>query len=577
MSIWTSLLQTGQKLSVLPSSVLGYEFPPLHHDTKMCNAICELDVKGDLLGFRKLKDPVKVIIPVTLYSMKRAGTDAASAPNPLNDKAEYVGNEEYVQLLSAWAEYAAQHLLPGGIELAAVLTYVSTGKFQVEAAQAGISRNSLVCFKVNDVESWKSEELFRSWTTFYSQAIENDPNIRKGLCMITGMEDVLVLKAPKAILQQHPNGKLISCNDKKGFTYRGVMNDPDEVMSIGIKASHYVHQGLKYVFGHGAVGIGRNDWLCVWSPSNPTEICTRELVFGNPDNESNGEATRVDLNKSLYGSKLLNLQHSDTIVTAVIGGATDGRLCVKHFEESQHSQFVSRLNQWHAAFSWELRNSETKAYEPYYPCVFSLVAAAFGRPDEDGKLTVDESMRALWVNRLLDAETKGRPIPQSIVDALVKRANNTANYTDWIIPITLAAMRKQYYDKTGIILPTTDQKEFQKDRSYLYGRLLAVYEKAEQDYLNLHQDKRIPQAKRYQRAFVRNPAKYTQFLSQSYSTVWSKGLYKNQEKRYATAITAIKKALGKENNSPLNPNYLFGYYSERKRQYTKQFKGDIAL
>lgn len=26
-----------------------------------------------------------------------------------------------------------------------------------------------------------------------------------------------------------------------------------------------------------------------------------------------------------------------------------------------------------------------------------------------------------------------------------------------------------------------------------------------------------------------------------------------------------------------HPNYLFGHYSERKRQYTKQFKGDIAL
>lgn len=573
MSIWTSLLKTGKSLGSMPAAELGYEFPPLHHDAKMCSVICSLDKDGNFLQFEKRKAPEKAIIPVTLYSMKRAGLDASDFPNPLNDKAEYIGSENYVQLLSDWADYAIQHRNHGSDLLAAVLAFVRQGTFLDLASESGVNRSSFVCFKVNQVESWKSDDLFRSWIDFYCREVENDQNIRKGLCMITGENDALVLKAPKAIIQQHPNGKLISCNDRKGFTYRGVMNEADEVMSIGVKASHFVHQGLKYIFSHGAVEIGNNDWLCVWSPEHPTVTYASEFLYGNSDTANRPEITKDDWNKSIYGSKILSLDPNETIVTAVIGGATDGRLSVKHFEESTCSQFVDRINRWHAALSWEIWDRERRERIPYYPCAFAIVSAAYGHPDEDGKTIIDESLRAMWINRLLNAVTKDLPIPQPIVDALINRAHNAAIYPDWTLLIALAALRKQYYDKTGVILATTNQKEFRNDRSYLYGRLLAIYDKAEQDYLDLQQDSRTTQAKQLQPGFVKNPAKYERLLAGRFKTVWSKKLYKKQLNRYRTAIAAIKAEIAEVSDDPLETTYLFGYYSERRNQYTKQNEG----
>lgn len=574
MSFWTSLLQTGRNLAAIPAAELNYEYPPLHHDAKMCSVICEIDRSGSYITFKKLKTPEKAIIPVTLYSMKRAGLDAADFTNPLNEKAEYIGSENYVQLLSAWSGYATDNKLPGSNDLAAVLSFVGDGSFQRLAKDAGINRGALVCFKIGEKESWKSEDLFRSWISFYGQEIENDPNIKKGLCMITGNEDVLVLKAPKAILQQHPNGKLISCNDHKGFTYRGILGDPEEAVSIGIEGCHNTHQGLKYVFSHGAVEIGNNDWLCVWSPAHPTMTCANELVYGQRAAEQKSEVTREEWNKSLYGSKTIQLDSTETVVTAIIGGATDGRLAVKYFEESNCSRFVERLNKWHEALSWELWNSEVKDNVPYYPCAHAIIAAAFGRPSANGKLEADDAIRSLWLNRLLAAETKDLPIPQAIVDALVKRASNAAVHSEFPLPITLAVLRKQYYDKTGIILSISDQEELQKDRSYLYGRLLAIYEKAEQDYLGLQRENRITQAKRLQYSYVNSPATYERVLARSYNTIWAKRLSKKRTKKYTTEIAAVKNALKGNKGGPLNAQYLFGYYSERKHQYTKQTKGD---
>lgn len=565
MSFWSCLFQTGCALSALPTAELGYEFPPLHHDVKMCSIICSLDDVGAFIGFEKLKAPEKAIIPVTLYSMKRAGLDSADFPNPLSEKAEYMGSDNYIVLLSAWHAHAAAKHSPTAEILAAVLSFVESGSFQERAKDAGINGGALVCFRVGATETWKDDALFRSWIDFYGQEIKRDPNVRKGLCMITGREDVLVLKAPKAILPLHPNGKLISNNDMKGFTFRGLLTDQNEAVSIGVEGSHNAHQALKYIFSHGAVEIGNNDWLCVWCPSKPVNFYANEIVYGQKT-----EPTRDDWKKSFFGSKLIELSGNETIATAIIGGATDGRLSVKYFEESTCSKFVDRMNAWHKALSWELWNNETKENVPYYPSAYAIIAAAFGRPCDSGWLEPDESMKSLWLNRLLMAETKGLPIPRPIVDALVKRANNAIVYNGIPVPIALAALRKQYYDKTGVLLELRDQAEFQNDRCYLYGRLLAIYEKAEQDYLDLQRENRETQAKRFQYSYVNNPQLYEEMFARSLKTIWANKLSKRRVKKYAAEIASIKKKMKGRDMSPLDYKYLFGYYSERCRQYEKQ-------
>ena len=103
------------------------------------------------------------------------------------------------------------------------------------------------------------------------------------------------------------------------------------------------------------------------------------------------------------------------------------------------------------------------------------------------------------------------------------------------------------------------------DRSYLFGRLLAVLEKVER--LTYDRDeKREPNAIRLQSAYVNHPMQTWKILTDQLNPDLQK-LHPEARKKYKDMITDIVTALEEKDEQQLNrgleETYLIGYYLQR--------------
>ena len=112
-----------------------------------------------------------------------------------------------------------------------------------------------------------------------------------------------------------------------------------------------------------------------------------------------------------------------------------------------------------------------------------------------------------------------------------------------------------------------------QDRSYQFGRLLAVMEKVERDTYTDNEN-REPNAIRQMSVFCRRPmyvaANLEKQLEQPYLPrlrLGSRVFYKNM---IGQIMEEIDKFPENQRNRPLEPSYLMGYYLQRSALYQKK-------
>ena len=116
-----------------------------------------------------------------------------------------------------------------------------------------------------------------------------------------------------------------------------------------------------------------------------------------------------------------------------------------------------------------------------------------------------------------------------------------------------------------------------KDRSYQFGRLLAVFEKAEADTYQKDED-RETNAIRMQAVFVRTPLHVAMSVEQQLEKAYfprlspgSRGFYK---KLIGEIMEQIHEFSEEEWNRPLGDSYLMGYYLQRNELYKSRKDND---
>ena len=117
-----------------------------------------------------------------------------------------------------------------------------------------------------------------------------------------------------------------------------------------------------------------------------------------------------------------------------------------------------------------------------------------------------------------------------------------------------------------------------KDRSYQFGRLLAVMEKVERDTYGSGEN-REPNAIRLQSVFCQRPmdtaANLEKQLERAYFPRLNPGTriwYKNMMGQIMEMISACP---NEELNRPLENTYLLGYYLQRSALYTKNHENKM--
>lgn len=116
-----------------------------------------------------------------------------------------------------------------------------------------------------------------------------------------------------------------------------------------------------------------------------------------------------------------------------------------------------------------------------------------------------------------------------------------------------------------------------QDRSYQFGRLLAVLEKIERDTFD-EDEKREPNAIRLMTAFIQRPSQTAAQLMPHLKTAYYpqlKGWGRvNFDRILGQIIEMLSSFPENEQNRPLRESYLMGYYLQKNEMYKSKSEKD---
>lgn len=544
---------------------------PISHIMARPQIIITLDQSGNFAAAQVLdKNTPKIIIPATEESAGRT-VKAAELPHPLCDYLRYllpqnqVEYQHYISQLSTWAN--SSHTHP---KLHAVLNYVQGGTILENLRQAGIDSEEkvMVCWVVNGLGEtlngpcWTDRTLMNAFIDYYHEKRTDTP---PALCMISGELEMPAGQHPKGIVPISGNAKLISANDSSGFTYRGRFDDAAQAATVGYAASQKAHSVLRWLVANQSVSFGGRTFLC-WNPQGiqvPRVTGPMGRRSGTAQRAANPSQYQKQLREALSGWKE-DLPQSAGVVIAAFDAATTGRLAVTYYNELLASDFLDRLHDWESSCCWE-----DGPYGIQSPSLFQIVSWAFGTP-RNGKAEMDDRILSQQMQRLVACRVDKAPFPLDIERALAEKASHLLLYEgenrQKLLFTACAAIRKYHCDHLKEEWDMALDKNC-SDRSYLFGRLLAIADAIENNTYT-DEDRRETNAIRMQKAFTLRPMT-------TWSALWDKlrpynkrlaqskpGLYRY----YHSVIDDILNRLSPFDptlNQKLNDIYLLGYSHQR--------------
>lgn len=552
---------------------------PVGHIVTRANIEITLDSDGNFVNASAVsKTEPKIIIPVAEGS---AGRTSAPCAHPLCEQLGYLipDNAEkyalYVKQLSQWA--SSEHTHP---KLLPILQYVMQQTIVQDLQKCDLVKLNdrgkpedeklLIRWRVlgGEIEAcWLDSSLFDAFTAYYKASIATPSQ----LCMVSGEIVAPAVQHPKGIVSIAGNAKLISANDSNGFTYRGRFEQDWQAACVGYEVSQKSHSALRWLVSTQGVILGGRTFLC-WNPQGRT-ITQAHLPFMRPPKPVFHPSEYRDALHQTLNSKKAELDITHGVVLAVFDAATSGRLSLTYYSELQGHDFLQRLHDWDVSCCWPHWKFGIQS-----PSLRQIVDCSCGtqRTEKGGsRLETDERILCQQMQRLVVCRVDRSPLGKDVVQALVARASQPQAYDHFVyedILFTACAVirkyRKDYYKEEWSMALEPEKK----DRSYQFGRLLAVMEKVERDTYDSSEG-REPNAIRMQSVFCQRPmyvaGNLEKQLERAYfprlkagSRIW----YKNLMGQIIEVISAFPQ---EEWNKPLEDSYLMGYYLQRTTLYTK--------
>lgn len=558
---------------------------PLSH--MMANAHIEITLNTDGVFQSAVAVPktdCKTIIPVTIESANRTGDNTKA--HPLSDQLRYLapfGGEKftaYQEQLNRWADSPYSHP-----KVRAIRRYIVSGAIGRDLAAVGVItldekgdpgkgkiegipfENRLIRWRVVPVPEgvspacWRDQTLFRSFVAYYAGQREGE---ERGLCMITGSVDFVCDMHPKGVLAYSNGAKLISANDSTGFTYRGRFTQPGEAVSVGYDASQKVHSALRWLTVNHGVSFGertlKRTFLC-WNPEGDKVLSFPLFELPNEEKQKDFVSYRKALAETIGGYRKALRPQADVVVAA-LDAATTGRLSVTYYNQLMASDFLERLDRWYETCCWDSRR-----YGVQSPPLRRIVDCAFGT-ERTQYFETDPRILREQIQRLLPCILDEKPIPEDILRVLTNRAGTPLAYQEGnretLLEVTCALVRKARNDRKKeewtLALDTSCT-----DRSYLFGRLLAVAEQIERAAFD-RDEKREPNAIRMQAVFAQRPLYAWRIIEEKLNPYYARlspGLrayYKNMEGEILDKLFGLDDPALTQR---LEDVYLLGYYHQR--------------
>lgn len=529
---------------------------PISHTQQQAHIEIILDDRGTFKS-ASIVQKVETVIPATEASAGRVGTKPP--PHPLCDKVQYCAgdyqryggkklpfNKEYESLLSSWCDSDFQHP-----KARAVLAYVQKGQ-----VVADLVREKILHLGVDGqlLTNWPGEtdtpEIFRLLTAKEGERdqgdafirwqvrLPNDPNaavwtdaslqqawigfdaaaskVAKGLCMVTGSQGTaLALNHPKRIRHAGDGAKIISANDAQGYTFRGRFTDQEGQQACGVsyEVTQKAHNALRWLINRQSYKNGDQvivTWAVAGKPVPDPFQDTLTLILGieapMPFADSElptlsgdaGQAFALRLKSAIAGYRA-KLDPTDDIVIIGLDSTTPGRMAITYYRELKGSEFLDRIERWHAQCAWPQNFGKNQRFVGA-PAPRDIAEAAFGR-------RLDDKLRKATVERLLPCIVDGQPLPRDLVLSTARRVANRVGLEPWEWEKCLGiacALFRGYSTSQGEEYQMALEEE-RATRDYLYGRLLAVADSIEGFALTKAETNRDTTAARLMQRFSDRP------------------------------------------------------------------------
>lgn len=559
------------EIGVIKGDNAYFPLVPLYHIKKKIDLIVLLKGDGTLINIVKTEE--NGIIPATEAAQGRSGTTVA--PYPLIDQGKYFVDEKkvdaYLDNLKIWCEKD-----PDNIVIKAVYSYVSKRTFQSDLTKAGITEDYLgknvgweIITSGKNIKTWDNHELQESFTSFFKEEYGNGES---SFCMINGKEELPIKIVPS--ISKFGLAKLISSNDTSDFSFRGRFIKSEDAVSLGYDTTQKAINALSWLCGNQSVYLGRSSLLC-WNPDGvKTEDPTLPLI---DDGENVTYSDYKEALDNYVKVKTNSLGLNDrNVITVIFDTPTTGRLSIKFYNELTIDDFISNLASWDSSCCWyDSREGKVRS-----PRLSDIMKYSFGSGES---FRFDNKVYEMNYPILVERRVSNGRIPTEIVRNLVNKCSNLQiymknNYWDaqHLLFVTCCVLRKYLIDSIKEEYNMALERDL-KNRSYQYGRLLAVFEKIELDALSGTDTKRVTNAIRMQSMFVRRPGYTSKLILEKLKS----GYYSRFTGAKAGALVYYEKLIGEimnvissfpmdEFDKPLDETYIMGYYLQKNDFYSSK-------
>ncbi len=604
---WTTALYETYEQNVGKDGDAKKRLVPVAHINAKAQIEISINTEGNFIGVNVVsKEDETTIIPVTEKSASRS---SGIAPHPLCDTLSYIsrnysnycdGDKEanksrekykiYIQELEKWMQSDTSN-----IKLSCIYKYLKDGNVIDDLIKSGIvSLNSKNCFddkKINGNSyekmlvrfrvvgepeecTWKDTKLFESYIAYYQAQNKSESSI----CYISGKNSVYSENHPKGIVAASYGAKLISSNDSSGFTYRGRFSDSSQACTISYEASQKIHAALTYLAANQGVIVGSKDkrtYIC-WNPRGK-ETPNLFNMFDVPvDYEGSLNEEYQRKLKKIFKGYDESFASDDEILFIGLDAATTGRLSVTYYSEQNAYEFMKKVRYWAETVKWYFIGfAEKKSFwETRTPSFDNIIRFAYGI-ERSGRFEVDDKIYKDQIQRLVKCLVNRVPFPFDLVEKLKNKVTQTSLFkwengksSNWEKALAIAcAIIVKYRIDHEIVKESEDVMvldENNNNRSYLFGRLLAVLEKVEKRTYE-RGERRETNAIRLLSAYVNHPMQTWMTLEQLLNPYFQK-LSPGPREYYKRIISEIVSKItsgGDALNKPLKEDYLLGYYLQR--------------
>lgn len=612
---------------------------PICHMTAQAHIEVVIDQVGNFLKGRSRvitdNNDAMTIIPCTEGSGSRSGKKPEN--HPLCDQLQYVGGDfteyggvvtsgfvndpeepymNYIKVLTDWCESKFAHSKAQAVLkyvkkkslirdlIADQILFVGEDRKFLTKGERKRQKNAKDIFSaitsqedafirwVVDVPGkletkvWNDKTLWDSWIQYYFSTKKKEP-----LCYVKGEADLLSIQHPKYIRVKGDGAKLISSNDKSGFTFMGRFLTAEQACGVSLEASQKSHSALlwlisrqgKVFFVKGAKGRKEPGLTVVaWATSGKTipKVTDDSLSVLGFDDLPNDEPIVVSTAQDVaikFKNRMLgyasSLGNTDKIVVMGLDSASKGRLAITYYREDLTvSDFLQRIENWHKTCEWiheyrykDIQDKETgqnkRFFQPFIgaPAPINIAEAAYGSK-------VDDKLKKTTVERLLPCIIDGQQIPHDIVESTVRRACNRAGMEGWEWNKTLSiacALYKKLNEKEDFGMALDKSR---KSRDYLYGRLLAAADCLERFALVTSEKKRDTNAARLMQRFADRPCSTWKTIELSLSPYKARlgGRAKKYQNVIDEAMNLFDSVEAFTSEKPLSGEFLLGYHCQRE-------------